>query len=173
LLVALGGGFELDVPVDGAWRLKASLDSASAVDFLIGDRVIVNGPTDARAGFRLERPADPSGLPNVFPDRRGPRLEFDRIALFGELGSLGAGLKLALQRCALVLCGKDGDGFIDRILPGDETRFDFDLVVGLATGRGYYIEGGTGLQALILGAGHRTYWPWLRSLICAFSVQKS
>ena len=89
-------------------------------------------------------------MPNVFPDRKGTRLEFERLSLSGEISTSEAGLKLIAQNAALVIAAnKDADGFINEILPTSETRISFDLGVGLSTERGLYFEGGTGLEVII------------------------
>jgi len=151
-LLGLGGSAELEVDLGGDWDLKVELRSASAVQFYINPKNIVRvfGPSDASLGFVIEQPPDESGLPNVIPDRKGTRLEFDRVSISGEVAVDKAEAKLVAQNGALVLApAKDGDGFIKEILPSGETKISFDLGIGLSSERGFYVEGGTGLEVVI------------------------
>jgi len=150
-LLALGGAAQVGLDLGADWELLLKLSSASAVQFhLQSDDIDVFGPSDASAGFVLQQPPDESGLPNVIPDREGTRLEFERIAFSGEIATLDAGIKLLVQNAALVLApSKDGDGFIKDILPSGETRISIDLGLGFTHQRGFFIEGGTGLEAVI------------------------
>src|SRR5215217_1529349 len=151
LLIALGGSGQVESDLRDDWKLTLKLSSASAVDFLIRNGVpLVHGPSDASAGFIIEQPPDDSGLPNVIPERKGTRLEFERFAFSGNVSSRGADVKLLAQNSALVLAAnKDADGFINEILPSGETRINFDLGLGLSSERGFYVEGGTGLEVVI------------------------
>jgi len=91
-----------------------------------------------------------SVLPEFIPDGDGTRLEFDRLAFSGEISSSGAGVKVLAQNSALVLAvDKDGDGFLKEIMPAGETRIGFDLGIGYSSQRGFYLEGGTGLEVIL------------------------
>src|SRR5262245_62164917 len=135
LLFAFGGAAQVGIDLGDDWNLILKLASLSAVQFHIkGDGIDVHGPSDASAGFVLEQPPDESGLPNVIPDRKGTRLEFERISLSGDLSTQDVGAKLVVQNSALVLApSKDGDGFIKDILPSGETKISFDLGIGLSS----------------------------------------
>lgn len=151
LLFALGGSGQVESELGDGWKLVVKMSSASAMDFLIRKGApLVNGPIDGSASFTIEKPLRESGLPNVFPDRKGTRLEFERIAFSGEISSREAGVKMLAQNSALVLAvNKDGDGFLKEILSAGETRIAFDLGLGLSSERGFYIEGGTGLEVVL------------------------
>src|SRR5215218_3750144 len=151
LLVAFGLSGQVESDLGNGWKLTVKLSSAAAVDFLIRNGLPrVGGPSDASAIVTIEQPPADSGLPNVFPDGEGTRLEYERIAISGSLSSRGAELKLVAQNSALVIApSKGGDGFIKEILPKGETRIAFDLGLGLSSERGFYIEGGTALEAIL------------------------
>lgn len=149
LLFAIGGSGQVESELGNGWKLVVKISSASAVDFLIRKPPLVNGPMDASASFTVEKPLTESGLPNFFPDRKGTRLEFERLAFSGEITACGAVIKVLAQNSALVLVNKDGDGFLKEILPAGETRINFDLGLGLSSERGFYVEGGTGLEVVI------------------------
>jgi hypothetical protein len=151
LLLGLGGSAQVELDLGDDWNLILKLSSASAIDFLISDdKPLVHGPSDASVGFVLEQSPDESGLPNVIPDRKGTRLEFERIAFSGDISTREAVVKLLVQNSALVIAAnKDADGFINSVLPSGETRISFDLGIGLSSERGLYIEGGTGLKVII------------------------
>ncbi|HKU76823.1 MAG TPA: hypothetical protein VJR02_23130 [Pyrinomonadaceae bacterium] len=144
LLVGFGGAVQIEADLGADWNLIIKLSSAIAMDFLIRNintRPLVNGPSDAKLEVTLEQPPDESALPNVFPDRKGTRLEFERLSLSGEISNKEAGLKLIAQNAALVIAAnKDADGFVNEILPTSETRISFDLGVGLSTERGIYLK---------------------------------
>ncbi len=150
-LIGFGGAAQVNVDLGADWNLIIKLSSAIAMDFFIRNgKPIPHGPSDAKLELTLEQPPDESALPNVFPDRTGTRLEFERLSLSGEISTKEAGLKLIAQNAALVIAAnKEADGFVNEILPTSETRISFDLGVGLSTERGLYFEGGTGLEVII------------------------
>ena len=150
-LIGFGGAAQVEVDLGADWNLIAKLSSAIAVDFFIRNgKPLAHGPSDAKLEVTLEQPPDESALPNVIPDRKGTRLEFERMSLSGEISTSEAGLKLIAKNSALVIAAnKDADGFVNEILPTSETRISFDLGIGLSTERGLYFEGGTGLEVII------------------------
>lgn len=150
-LIGFGGAAQVEVELGADWNLIAKLSSAVAADFFIRNgKPIAHGPSDAKLEVTLEQPPDESALPNVIPDRKGTRLEFERLSLSGAISTQEAGLKLIAQNAALVIASsKDADGFVNEMLPTKETRISFDLGVGLSSERGLYFEGGTGLEVII------------------------
>jgi hypothetical protein len=151
LLMAFGLSEQVETDLGNEWKLTFKLSSAAALDVLIRKGLPdFGGPSEASASVTIEQPPDDSGLPNVFPDRESTRIECERFAITGDISSRGAEIRLVMQNSALVIAAsKDGDGFIKEILPKGETRISFDLGVGLSSERGFYIEGGTGLEAVL------------------------
>ena len=157
LMLTLGGAKVLDIPLNEDWTLTINLGSAAAVSFFLGEGGVplqVHGPADARASFALVRRRDtletqPPEDPNDPATRRGTRFELGRMALTGEVSPQGAGIKFVAEESALVIDTRDGDGFLQDLLPAGETRLNFTFGVGFSTDRGLYIEGGSTLQALI------------------------
>lgn len=152
MLVAFGGGLELEAPVNADWTLKFRIRSANAVDFFIpfdGDGGSVAAGSDADVSFSLETGAADAAEPYVLGISKNTRLEFGRLALSGELSSTGAGIKLTASDSALVIGAKrDADQLAAQTMP-EETRVNFQFGIGVSSQRGLYLEGGTGLQSII------------------------
>jgi hypothetical protein len=122
---------------------------------LIGEVSFAQFGTQIRAEARGEVPAP--GQASVIPGKTGTRIEVGRVALSGELSLRGGGIKATALDSALVISGGDYDSFIAESLSPQQsaataekgTRIAFNLGLGYSNDRGFYIEGGTGLQALI------------------------
>jgi hypothetical protein len=153
MLIAFGGGLELTTPLDDEWTFKFRIRSSDAVDFFIRfdeADLEVGAAADADASFSVETGADDAGSPYVLGIGKRTRLEFGRLALSGDISSTGAGIKLTASDSALVIsAANDGDQFIAETMPPDETRIAFQFGIGLSSNRGLYLEGSTGLQAII------------------------
>jgi hypothetical protein len=187
IFVSLSGAEEIDAPINKKWRLKLKSSTSGTLDFLIpfsGDaNAAIGGSADASVTLRIQSETDEriqsetdDGIPSetndgiqsetneaqqsyVIPDKRGTRLEFGNLSFTGEINAQGAGFKASAEGCALVIVSKSKncDGFVTEILPTQETRIDFELGLGISSDKGFYIEGGTGLQAVI--PVHRSLGP--------------
>lgn len=58
-------------------------------------------------------------------------------------------VELVTRKVALILKSESGDGFLQKILPKDGIRLDFDLTVGWSNKKGLYFHGGAGLEATL------------------------
>ncbi|MCK5241259.1 hypothetical protein KAR34_02290, partial [bacterium] len=45
----------------------------------------------------------------------------------------------------IILTAGEGDGFLQKVLPGDPMEIEFDLTIGVSSQKGFYIKGGAGL----------------------------
>jgi hypothetical protein len=148
LFVSLGGAGEIEAPVSEDWRLKFKASAAGALDFLIGENPAASGSVGARASLAIEAATD--AVQNyVVPSKKETRVEFGQLSFGGEISDEGAGFKLLVKDGALVISSGDCDSFTAEALPDRETRVAFNLGLGLSSERGFYLEGGTGLQAVI------------------------
>lgn len=153
MMISFGGGIEMSAPLDDEWKLKFRVRSANGVDFFFRfEKPYLDAGIgeDGDVSFSIEAGADPAGAPYVLGLGERTRLEFGRLALFGEITSTGAGVKLTAADSALVISAKkDADSFISETLPSNETRIAFQFGLGLSTERGLYLEGGSGLQTIL------------------------
>jgi hypothetical protein len=153
LLVAFGGAIEITAPINEDWTLQFRVRSADAVDFFIPfDKLGLdtNAAADADASFSIATGPDEKAQPYVLGLGSSTRLEFGRLAFSGDISSTGAGIKMLASDSAIVIAAKsDGDQFVSESLPADETRIAFEFGIGISSDRGLYLEGGTGLRAII------------------------
>jgi hypothetical protein len=161
IFVSLSGAEEIDAPINKKWRLKLKSSTSGTLDFLIpfsdNANAAIGGSADASASLRIQSETNESQQSYVIPDKRGTRLEFGNLSFTGEINAQGAGFKASAEGCALVIVSKNCDGFVTEILPTQETHIDFELGLGISSDKGFYIEGGTGLQAVI--PVHRSLGP--------------
>lgn len=79
----------------------------------------------------------------------GTRLQSGSVGLTGTFDFRAdhpdVGLELALKKCAVVIAGGDGDGFLAKVLPADGLSTQFDLTIGWSTVHGIYLGGTPGL----------------------------
>jgi hypothetical protein len=154
MLIAFGGGIEVEAPINEDWTLKFRVRSADAIDFFVRfDEAHLDSSagSDADASFSIETGTNDASQRYVLGLSKHTRLEFGRLALSGEISSTGAGIKLTASDSALVISAqKDGDEFVSETMPPeDATRIAIQFGIGLSSSRGLYLEGGTGLRAII------------------------
>ena len=153
LLMALGGALQFDVPIDDDWTFSFRVRSANAADFLIRfDELAVeaSAATDVDLSATIAVSGEESGEPYIISISDHTRLELGQLALSADLSPTGAGIKLKATESALVIDAQnDGDAFISDVLPKQETRVAFEFGLGVASGRGLYLEGGAGLRSII------------------------
>lgn len=113
------------------------------------------GTLDLRvSGTRGGETPDPDLGPayRIGPDE-GTRLEIGNmvfsVALHLDAQKQDAAIELKLSDCGFYLIPGDGDGFLKKILPEDGIQNTFDLAVGYANNRGFYVEGGLGGEIVI------------------------
>lgn len=146
LLLTLDGDFEVSggigIEVKPPFRAQPVASTAAG--------------TQAAARVALElalRPGDDSRI--VFLDQPGLLvLSFADVATRAEV-DFRSTTEPELQLEGRLLGGLleivvgDGDGFLQKILPKDGIRVDFDLTIGFSNKRGLYFKGGAGLEATL------------------------
>ena len=148
--IGLGGAEEIEAPLTDDWHYKIKLGSDQAFSVLLkGKETTLLGPADAEGSVTVENRAAAPDKPQVFPNSKGTRFEFERFAFEGKISSRGAGARMMASNAALVISNEDGDGFIGSVLPKGDTRLEFDFGLGVDSQRGVYLEGGSGMQAVI------------------------
>jgi hypothetical protein len=124
---------ELHLPQDNTVDLHLAADfsrSANAAAFLLlgsagGSRVEVKSP---QASFRLEQHFDSNSLSRA---RMQPAVEFK------------------LSGAKAVLDFSQADGFLTQIFPAEGLTVPFDLTGGWSVSRGFYLQGGAGLETTV------------------------
>lgn len=156
LFVALHGAHDVTANLSDEWQLKLGFRSASAVDFFIHDDGIdVAGPSDAAASLAVETRRKSDAVPHVFRVASGTRLEIGKFSVEGKLGADGASIKVVASDSALLLAMQDSDPVLQSVIPSKEVRFAFVLGLGVATGRGLFLEGSSNLElALAVNASY-------------------
>lgn len=89
----------------------------------------------------------------VIGSPRATRLELGSLLVGGALG-LAANrqdveLELSLGKGAVIIQAGDGDGFLQKVMPPEGFRLDFDLAIGWSTAKGVYFRGSAGLEATL------------------------
>jgi len=88
----------------------------------------------------------------IGPDE-GTRLEIGNmafsLALHLDAQKQDAAFEFKASDCGFYLIPGDGDSFLKKILPEDGIQNTFDLAVGYANDRGFYVEGGLGGEIVI------------------------
>ena len=54
-----------------------------------------------------------------------------------------------IQQAALVITAGDGDGFLQKVMPPEGFRIEFDFGVGWSSAKGLYFQGSAGLEATL------------------------
>lgn len=148
LFMSFGGNYRFDRALSGPWHLIVDMDTASAVNTLIGGnfgfKVHVPGAEGAafKAGIALEaRPDALTGLSYDLSPLRGFGLQFGLIRIEAGFTKDDALVQTTFRNAALTLAPKAFDNFLAKLIPGDGLRVGFDFALGHSAKRGSYIEG--------------------------------
>jgi uncharacterized protein DUF6603 len=59
------------------------------------------------------------------------------------------GFLIELSKAAFILSAGDGDGFLQKVLPGEGMAIDFDLAIGWSNKKGIYFRGSAGVEVTL------------------------
>lgn len=157
LMIGIGGSATItwkSDPVSGVRRdVALEVEAPTAVDAYIPlggpGEFSINGPSSVSVNLRRNFPATETPPPVIIGNADGTRIEISRPGYAFTLGNETWGIGVDLRESALVVQASEGDGFLNAILPREALALPFDLVVGVDGERGFYIEGGSGLNATI------------------------
>jgi len=150
LIVALSGGFDFK-------------------NEIITSKLVVDSPYILMNKNGVNVQDDSTGLSAFFSYSPQPTSDQLPLIQFGKVGSSGFFVgsclgeaeviiknryvmlegELQLWDVALAIVPGDGDGFLQKILPKDGIRIDFDLAVGWSNKKGLYFRGGAGLETTL------------------------
>ncbi|MDQ3666948.1 MAG: hypothetical protein M3410_10300 [Acidobacteriota bacterium] len=155
LVVSPFGSIEFE-ELFGEWVLRVSLTAGvdafalgpRGLRLLLGER---GGGDRLVARLEVARMAESGETVTRIGSTTGTRLEAKRLRVLGE-ANLGPdeqeyGLLAEAEGAVFVLMPGDGDGFLQKILPEDGLRMNFDLAVGFSNIQWFYFRGSAGLEA--------------------------
>ena len=153
---ALGGRASITFDLGKGWDLKFDLAGADALEFFIGEHPVVrvpvgqNGTAPAQLSLTvtLERPDDSGGAWSIGSPTT-PTSRSARPPSPATIGTVSSGLLVSTKDTAVVITAGDGDGFLQKVLPSGGVRLEADIGLGVDSKRGFYIDGGTKLEATI------------------------
>jgi hypothetical protein len=142
--IAFGDYWELKLDAaipDGLEFFIAASDARDASAFQRGSGADLSFKATFRRSDKQKSVAK-VGNPN------GSHLEFDKLNIELALATSGQSIVMRTKGTALVIDIGDGDGFLQKVLPR-QLRLESDLGIGLDSKRGFFIDGGTKLEATI------------------------
>jgi hypothetical protein len=155
LVVSPFGSVELEELFE-QWALRVGL-TAGVDAFALGPdglRLLFGAGGDGdRLAARVEvaRLPEPGSAVTRFGSATGTRFEAERLRVLAEAKLSAAeqdfGVLAEVVKAALVVAPGDGDGFLQKILPKDGLRANFELAAGWSNKTGFYFRGGAGLEA--------------------------
>jgi len=109
---------------------------------------------DGTFGARLILKKDPPAPFIIFGQATGSRMQFGdftlgvntRLSFSGGNASGQLDLSGTLNDGKVIIDGRNGDGFIGKILPGTVIEADFSVLMGVSTERGFYFSGSSALE---------------------------
>jgi len=141
-------------PKADGWDFSFAL--AANTSFVVGP----NGLTDGNAGIRGELSvakvsASPTEPALRIGEAKGTCLQIGQVKLTGTFAPntnpklAEYGLLAEVTSAAVIINAGDGDGFLQKILPPDGLRIDFDLGLGYSNQKGVYFRGSAGLEVTL------------------------
>jgi hypothetical protein len=136
----------------GGWTVGLTASGAASPLVITGQGVHFADLTASRFGLKFDLSKGVEGAPAVLiGSAKGTRLQIDTITFSTSIelapNERDYGFLLDLHKAALIIAAGDGDGFLQKVLPKDGIRTDFDLAVGWSNTRGLYFRGAIGLEA--------------------------
>jgi hypothetical protein len=156
LVVQPFGNLTLTLPLN-TWLLVLKL-IAPTTGFAIGKQgfipLIDNNSTSASGQLTLLKLPPENGDPAILiGSTKGTHLEISSFQITSMLdvdsGQIDWEMLLEIASSALVITAGDGDGFLQKVLPRDGVRTDFDLAIGWSKRKGLYFRGSAGLEATL------------------------
>lgn len=153
LLLYPSGEVSIDSSFD-SWKFQMDLQGAGG-GLLITEQLMEflsdQEAAKLKVGFSLESgQEDEEELFYLFGSTKGTRLEIGKVLINSFIGNIQDGLNygcgLQLSSIKLVLAGGDGDGFINKIIPGDGCEIEFDLDFNFSNRHGFQFGGSGGLE---------------------------
>jgi hypothetical protein len=133
--------------------VRAELDAGTPIVLKIfpdsSSLELTNPAIAANGNARLSLAYEPSPARALLDIPGGSGIYLNSLALSGEMDLRGGavGVEVAFDVAAsLVIQGGNGDGFIQKILPSEPLTLSFELGMGYATERGFFVRGGAGLE---------------------------
>lgn len=138
------------------WFIELAVE-ASIQGFAIGPQGFTLLAEESTASINSQFTA--IKLPNeldsafIFGSTQGTRLEIGQFVISGVLNlsdnDQDYGLLLEIRASTLVISPGDGDGFLQKVLPAEGVRADFDLAIGWSNVKGFYFRGSAGLEVVL------------------------
>ena len=140
----------------GNWMLTIGL-TASIQALAWGPKgftlIADQGTTSADAYFSALKLPKTEDAAFLIGSTAGSRLELRHFLISGDASfdSNGRdyGLLLEVGSATLVISPGDGDGFLQKVLPAEGVRADFDLAIGWSNVKGFYFRGSAGLEVVL------------------------
>ena len=138
----------------GSWAATLTTGGTSGPMVITGQGVRFSEPGASRLELGLDVSKGQEGSPALLlGSSSGTRLQIDMITFATSLqlasGDRDFGVLLDLHKAALILSAGEGDGFLQKVLPPDGLRTDFDLAIGWSSRNGLYFRGSLGLEATL------------------------
>jgi len=140
-----------------SWLIHLLLEGGLG-GFAIHPRHGLRLPDTAQEGhvtfaIQLSKLTNGAGPAFLIGSTQDTRLEIGQFAITAEttlgLNQQEYGVLFEVGSAAFVVSAGDGDGFLQKILPKDGIRLDFDLAIGWSNKKGLYFKGGAGLEATL------------------------
>lgn len=148
LFGAVTGAAAWTIPIGKSWELKLEGALSDGVEFGFGNQNFFRAGSaiDPSIKVTFRRSDAVKGVASI-GDPAGTHVEFDKLSITGTLASSGQSLVLQTKDSALVI-DFGSDGFLSSVLPR-RIRLESDLGIGFDSKRGFFIDGGTKLEATI------------------------
>ncbi len=140
-----------------SWLIHLLLEGGLG-GFAVHSRHGLRLPDTAQEGhvtfaIQLHKLTNGTGPAFLIGSTQDTRLEIGQFAIAAETAlspnRQEYGVHFKVGSALFVVYAEDGDGFLQRILPKDGLRINFDLAVGWSNTKGLYFRGGAGLEATL------------------------
>ncbi len=140
-----------------SWLIHLLLEGGLG-GFAIHPRHGLQLPDTAQEGHvtfavQLSKLTNGAGPAFLLGSTQDTRLEIGQFTITTEttlsLNQQEYGVLFEVGSAAFIVSAGDGDGFLQKILPKDGIRVDFDLAIGWSNKRGLYFRGGAGLETTL------------------------
>jgi hypothetical protein len=142
LFISLNGEGSYTKQFGDNWEFKTKISSGNALDVYLSRLADAHFAGDMRIDMGLKKKVDPeTGASFNLPDETGTRLaigEFQITSFYDK--DEDHGIEIGLKDNALVIAGKEGDGFLNEILPSGDVPLKFSIAGGYSKKKGFYFD---------------------------------
>jgi hypothetical protein len=146
LFISLNGEGNYTKQFGDNWEFQVKISSGNALDMYASRLSDAHVAGDMRIEVGLKKKVNPeTGASFNLPNETGTRLTVGEIQMSAFYDKdEDHGIEIGLKDNAVVIAGREGDGFLNEILPSGDVPLKFSIAAGYSKKKGFYVDHNVG-----------------------------